>query len=92
MLLHYYSDNKWQRWNRYRATSKIRNQNRGIRLRANGLSIEEYPFASSIEGGYDAHVEVVSAAMNSMQGGLLSSFILTNGITDGDAFIVLVVP
>jgi hypothetical protein len=35
-----------------------------------GMSADEYSIASTIEGGYDAHLEIVNAAANRLQGAL----------------------
>lgn len=49
---------------------------------------DEYPYASSREGGTGSVTRCVPATENSRQGGTLSSFYTNNGITDGDAYNV----
>ena len=44
------------------------------------LSRDEYPFACTLEGGGASWVGHIPAAQNSSQGGLIASFIRTNGI------------
>lgn len=55
-------------------------------------SLDEYPFASSIQGGAGSRVSAVPVTEQNIQGGLLSSFYQTNNIRAGDPFRVLVVP
>ena len=55
-----------------------------------GQSCDEYPFASSKEGGTGAKTMLVPRAENNMQGGLLSGFYRKNNIADGDCFNVQV--
>ncbi len=59
-----------------------------------GESYEEYPFASSREGGPGAYVDIVPEALQWSQGGQFTAFLRTNGITPGSmqAYIVLVMP
>ncbi|PWN47466.1 hypothetical protein IE53DRAFT_321165 [Violaceomyces palustris] len=51
-------------------------------------SCDEYPFASSQEGGAGAVTRCVPAHENSVQGGTLSSFYSANSIVNGDAYTV----
>jgi hypothetical protein len=53
-------------------------------------SPDEYPFASTMEGGTGAHVTGVPLAEQRIQGGTLSSFYRQNGIGHGGRFIVIV--
>lgn len=52
------------------------------------LSPDEYPFASTIEGGPGAHVTPVPLREQRVQGGQISSFYQKHGIGDGDPFRV----
>jgi fibro-slime domain-containing protein/RHS repeat-associated protein len=70
-------------------------QQRDPNLQAqDGESYEEYPFASSAEGGPGAHVEVVPDELQDRQGGLFRAFLRANQITQGSrrGYIVLVIP
>ncbi|EPQ32217.1 uncharacterized protein PFL1_00414 [Pseudozyma flocculosa PF-1] len=51
-------------------------------------SCDEYPYASSIEGGAGSATRCVPSAENSSQGGSLSSFYRSAGVADGDAYNV----
>ncbi len=51
-------------------------------------SPDEYPFASTIEGGQGAHVTPVPLREQRIQGGQISSFYQKHGIGDGDPFAV----
>jgi hypothetical protein len=51
-----------------------------------GQSLDEYPFASSTQGGAGAHVGPVPEAEQQYQGGVLSSFYQKNAIQEGDPF------
>jgi hypothetical protein len=53
-------------------------------------SPDEYPFASTTQGGAGARVEGVPLAEQRIQGGVLSSFYQKFGIGQGDPFWVLV--
>lgn len=57
-----------------------------------GLSRDEYPFASTMEGGAGAWVGHIPASQNSAQGALIANFIRGNGILPGMQFRVAVVP
>jgi RHS repeat-associated protein len=57
-----------------------------------GYSWDEYPFASSIQGGWGARVERVPALENLVQGGLLGAAYLLESINVGDSYLVVVVP
>jgi hypothetical protein len=56
------------------------------------LSLDEYPFASTMQGGAGARVASVPRIEQNIQGGQLSSFYQSNGIGHGDPFRVIVVP
>ncbi len=66
--------------------------------RANGrllpanMSLEEYPFASTVEGGFQAHIELVDKWMNDLQGGDYGGFLARHNLLGrpGSKFIVLV--
>ncbi len=59
-----------------------------------GMSWDEYPFASSIQGGNPATATVVSVPLieNLIQGGIMSGSYLLERITPGTSFAVVVVP
>jgi hypothetical protein len=52
------------------------------------LSRDEYPFASSVEGGAGAWVGHVPASQQNSQGGILSNFFRRNQIKPGDKYQV----
>lgn len=51
---------------------------------------EEYPFASTYEGGKGETLTLAPGPMNSSHGNALKSFYGASGIGDGDPFIVRV--
>jgi hypothetical protein len=53
------------------------------------MSLDEYPFACSVQGGAGACVSAVPVAEQSYQGGVLSSFFQKYAIQVGDAFRVV---
>jgi hypothetical protein len=55
-------------------------------------SCDEYPFASSRQGGKGAHVVAVPLRENCSQGGVLSAFYRTFGYKDGTFFYVVTYP
>jgi RHS repeat-associated protein len=63
---------------------------RGQPAAGEGRSLDEYPFASCVEGGAGACVASVPASEQNIQGGQLSSFYQKYGIKDGDQFKVTV--
>ena len=64
---------------------------RGQQFAGQGKSLDEYPFASTRQGGAGACVSAVCAKQNSSSGGKLGQFFNKNKIKDGDAFDVKVV-
>lgn len=54
-------------------------------------SLDEYPFASTREGGAGSQVGAVPRSEQNCQGGCISQFYQQNGIRDGDKFKVEVV-
>jgi hypothetical protein len=56
-----------------------------------GTSIDEYPFASSVQGGSGAWVGHVPVAQQNAQGAILRNFYGSAGIRAGDSFIVKVI-
>ncbi len=56
-----------------------------------GNSLDEYPFASSKEGGVGSNVKSVPKGEQNIQGGTMSSFYQNNNIADGDKFIVEII-
>ncbi|PVW04881.1 hypothetical protein DEA06_08975 [Microbacterium sp. Gd 4-13] len=51
-----------------------------------GRSLDEYPFASTAQGGSGAYVGAVPVAEQSYQGGVLGGFYRSNKIAPGDEF------
>ena len=84
-VLHYDSDQSAARKRRYEATKSY--PSRG----AEGLQRDEYPYASTTEGGTGADVAYVPAAENSRQG-LQELAPLYKTLKSGDAFLVWPVP
>jgi hypothetical protein len=56
--------------------------------RRKGEQCDEYPFASTLEGGSNASIWLVPEKENQRQGGDLSAFILLNNLKAGDRFRV----
>lgn len=52
------------------------------------LSIDEYPFASTLEGGDGAWVGHVPPREQHIQGGVFGQFLLRNNLGPGDSFRV----
>ena len=80
--------------NRITSRSQIRRNRRlsGCTRMRNppGFSCDEYPFASSSQGGRFAVIRSVPAVENNRQGGQISSFYRTRGIMNGDCYTVIV--
>lgn len=55
-----------------------------------GTSLDEFPFASSTQGGKGAAVAAIPVSEQCSQGGKLSSFYQSNGIGAGDSYWVKV--
>jgi hypothetical protein len=55
-----------------------------------GLTRDEYPFASSVEGGAGAWVGHVPARQQRAQGALIAEFIRKNNFMPGDRYRVVV--
>jgi len=53
-----------------------------------GLSLDEYAFASTYEGGPDSQVMPVPEAEQNKQGGFMSTFYQNNQLDDQDEFVV----
>lgn len=60
----------------------------GIPKAPKGQSLDEYPFASTAEGGSGSVVRPVPRGEQNYQGGKLSSFYRDNGVNPGDQFHV----
>jgi hypothetical protein len=60
----------------------------GVPRAPSGMQLDEYPFASTHEGGAGASVRAIPSGQNSSQGALLRNFYQSFGIQDGDRFIV----
>ena len=71
-----------------RAETACKSPNRCANNASDSNSCDEYPYASSAEGGAGSVTRCVPSTENSRQGGTLSSFYTNNGITDGDAYNV----
>jgi RHS repeat-associated protein len=57
-----------------------------------GLSRDEYPFASSMEGGGGSWVGHIPVSQQQAQGGLITQIIRQNGLGVGDQYKVVIVP
>jgi len=57
-----------------------------------GKSLDEYPFASSVQGGFGASVVPVPWLENSIQGGIIGACYTIEGITPGTPYWVVVTP
>ena len=55
-------------------------------------SRDEYPFASTLEGGEGADVKLVPIQEQRIQGGVINGFYSKNNMNPGDCFYVKVVP
>jgi hypothetical protein len=80
-----------------RVSAAARDVNRRAALRGQepppaGMSLDEYPFACSAQGGAGACVSAVPVWEQSYQGGVLSSFFQKFGVDVGDPFRVLFGP
>ncbi len=53
-----------------------------------GTSMEEFPFASTAQGGPGAYLTQVSVAEQRAQGLLLANFYRANGVMPGDPFAI----
>jgi uncharacterized Zn-binding protein involved in type VI secretion len=75
---------------------KIRKNRRaalkGVKKATSGLSLDEFPFASSTQGGKGAAVAAIPVAEQNAQGGKLSSFYQNNNITNGKSYTIKIVP
>jgi RHS repeat-associated protein len=80
-----------------RATQAEARANRAAALQGtsrppSGFSRDEYPIASSIQGGSGARIATVPAREQNVQGGLISQFYSRNNIQPGDCFCIRVGP
>ncbi|SAM82111.1 uncharacterized protein UBRO_04400 [Ustilago bromivora] len=71
-----------------RANTACRSPNRCAGKPADSNSCDEYPYASSQEGGAGSATRCVPSTENSRQGGTLSSFYTNNGVIDRNAYNV----
>ena len=81
---------------RYLKDEAKQDANRGAALgnrkaKKPGYSLDEYPFASTYEGGAGAQVMEVDEKEQRRQGGVMSNFYQKNRLQDGDEFNVLVI-
>ncbi len=76
-----------------RAQAQINRRNalRGVSPAPKGMSRDEYPLASTTQGGVASRVASVSAREQSVQGGIVSQFYSSNRIQPGMSFRVRVV-
>ncbi|KAK0536240.1 hypothetical protein OC835_002080 [Tilletia horrida] len=72
----------------HRTQNACRSPNRCSGNPTDSNSCDEYPYASSAEGGAGAVTRCVPSHENSVQGGTLSSFYTNNGVTEGKAYNV----
>ncbi|KAE8214488.1 hypothetical protein CF327_g2117 [Tilletia walkeri] len=72
----------------HRNANACRSPNRCSGNPTDSNSCDEYPFASSAEGGAGAVTRCVPSHENSVQGGTLSSFYTNNAIKDGGVYNV----
>jgi hypothetical protein len=63
---------------------------KGVR-KVKGMSRDEYPFASSMEGGGGAWVGQVPVSQQHAQGALMTNFVKANNIKPGDQYRVVIV-
>ena len=80
-----------------RVSAAVRDANRRAALRGQkpappGMSLDEFPFACSAQGGEGSCVSAVPVWEQNCQGGILSSFFQRFGIGDGDPFDVKFTP
>jgi len=71
--------------NRYFAT-------RGMGSAGAGMSWDEYPFASTTQGGRGAIVRPVPERQNWIQGGIIAAAYVAEQIRAGDPFVVIITP
>ena len=57
-----------------------------------GLSRDEYPFASSMQGGGGSWIGHIPASQQQAQGGLIADFLRRSSIKAGDQYEVVIVP
>ena len=74
--------------NRLASCQKGRADALGDKPEPKGWSCDEYPFATTKEGGEDARVQWVPISENNKQGGRVSNFYRENQVLKGDKFIV----
>ncbi|PWN34487.1 uncharacterized protein FA14DRAFT_132103 [Meira miltonrushii] len=72
----------------HRAANACRSPNRCSGNDDSSNSCDEYPYASSQQGGKGAVTRCVPAHENSVQGGVISSFYSRNSVENGDAYNV----
>ncbi len=80
---------------RIQGRSRIRKHRRdalrGKKAPSSDMSLDEYPFASTEEGGKGAQVKPVPRKEQNIQGGEISGFYKKHDIKDGDRFKVTVI-
>src|SRR5262245_22494595 len=74
--------------------SKIRKNRRaalkGKKKAGTGKSLDEFPFASTTQGGKGASVAAIPRSEQNAQGGKMSSFYQNSGVKNGQSFTVVV--
>jgi hypothetical protein len=91
MLLHRYRGTGTKPgWSR----AWLSGDSRCVAARQSGLNCDEYPFATSLEGGShnNPSVQGVDPTESVLQGGRLSAFYGSCSVSEGDEFVVLPVP
>jgi RHS repeat-associated protein len=87
MLLEYDPDRNSQRIRRDMATGPYQHLRNGA-----FNELDEYPFASTYQGGNGARIEAVRDIMNHRQGGLYGVFIRHHSLSDKDPFLTIIIP
>jgi hypothetical protein len=74
------------------ATQAVRNANRAAnyQLYQGSTSMEEFPFASTEQGGAGAYLTQVSIDEQRVQGQLLSTFYRQNAVGYGDPYAIYI--
>jgi uncharacterized Zn-binding protein involved in type VI secretion len=85
---------KSRRLTRQTSKSKIRKNRRaalkGKKKAGKGMSLDEFPFASTAQGGKGAAVAAIPRSEQNAQGGKMSSFYQNSGIKNNQSFTVKV--
>jgi hypothetical protein len=65
---------------------------KGVKKATGGKSLDEFPFASSTQGGKGAAVAAIPVEEQNAQGGKMSSFYQNNNIGNNKSYIIKIVP